>query len=559
MGKMSFFRALTEGGQTWAHRIRMLRQVFKLATTFSFCVSILLLVIFMMSKPLFLYQALWFYIKSNTVGIFFDEIQVDPDFWAKISREYFATQEFYVNASKVSAFTEPYKTHFLADIAKDLDRIGLISAYAFGGLLLFFLIRGILGSRQKHVAGRKKLSAWLLNLKLKMTRKSSPFKIGQVHLIKGTETQHILVSGGTGSGKTNCFHHILPQIQKKRQKAIVIDTTGVFVERYYRENKDILLNPFDHRSVPWHPWAECADKFDFDAIAESFIPQSLAQQENYWRMAARSLFSAVLQKTGNMRKTSEVCRWLLYEPLSKLCEFVQGTKAGAHLDIGSEKTAASIRSVATTFLECLEHVDDTIQPFSIRQWIQNDRDDSWLFLNCKPAQRTTLNPLLSCWFSISARNLLQLQPDFKRRLWFIIDELPSLNRLKELENFVAESRKYGGCGLFAFQSPAQIEAIYGQAIAKTIVGNCMTKIVFAEQDPEIAEMISRSFGEKEVKEYQEGLSYGAHETRDGVNLSLQSKKIPLVTPSEIQSLERNQGYIKLPGNIPITKIKLSTK
>jgi type IV secretory pathway TraG/TraD family ATPase VirD4 len=85
----------------------------------------------------------------------------------------------------------------------------------------------------------------------------------------------------------------------------------------------------------------------------------------------------------------------------------------------------------------------------------------------------------------------------------------------------------------------------------------MTKIIFAEQDPQIAEMLSRSIGEREIKEYQEGLSYGAHETRDGVSLSLQIKKQPLVSASDIQSLEKNQAYIKLPGNIPVAKIKLS--
>jgi type IV secretory pathway TraG/TraD family ATPase VirD4 len=84
----------------------------------------------------------------------------------------------------------------------------------------------------------------------------------------------------------------------------------------------------------------------------------------------------------------------------------------------------------------------------------------------------------------------------------------------------------------------------------------MTKIVFAEQDPQIAEIISKSFGEREIKEYQEGLSYGAHETRDGVSLSLQSKMLPLVSPTDIQSLKKNQAFIKLPRNMPISRIKL---
>ncbi len=62
--------------------------------------------------------------------------------------------------------------------------------------------------------------------------------------------------------------------------------------------------------------------------------------------------------------------------------------------------------------------------------------------------------------------------------------------LQQKGNPEAESKKQGGCGLFAFQSPAQIETIYDHTIAKTIIGNYMTKIIFAEQVPQILDMDS---------------------------------------------------------------------
>ncbi len=87
----------------------------------------------------------------------------------------------------------------------------------------------------------------------------------------------------------------------------------------------------------------------------------------------------------------------------------------------------------------------------------------------------------------------------------------------------------------------------------------MNKIVFAEQDPQIAELLSRYFGKRAFKEYQEDLSYGAHEMRDGVNLFLQSKQEPLISASAIQWLKKNQAYVKLLGNLSITKLKLKYK
>ena len=161
--------------------------------------------------------------------------------------------------------------------------------------------------QKKYISGRKIAPSWLISLKLRIKRKASKIRIGALPLLKNTETQHIMITGGTGSGKTNCFHHILPQIRTTKQKAVIVDTTGILFERYFRKGKDILLNPLDERSAPWHPWVECNNKIDYDSLAECFIPQSHSEDENYWRIAARSLFSSVIQKVS---QNQELPIWL---------------------------------------------------------------------------------------------------------------------------------------------------------------------------------------------------------------------------------------------------------
>ena len=393
-------------------------------------------------------------------------------------------------------------------------------------------------------------------LQLRLKRKAAPLKLGVLPLVKGSESRHILVTGGTGSGKTNCFHNLLPQIRKKKQRALIVDTSGEFVAKYFREGQDILLNPFDERGVSWHPWCECRDPFDYKSLAQSFIPNINSEEENFWRKAAQEVFSAVLEMKSAEQKISEAVHLLLYLPLEQLSQTLRYTKAASFLDTNSERTAGSVRAVAASFLECLELFENTETPFSIRDWVQTDTQDSWLFLACTPGQRASLIPVISAWFSIAMRSLLQIEPDMHRRLWFVADELASLHRLKDLELCLAESRKFGGCALLALQSPAQLEAIYGKELARTILGNCATRVAFAEQDPEIAARIAKAFGEKEQKELQESISYGAHEMRDGVSLSSQSKTSSVVSATEIQSLNPHEAFVKLPGSFPITKLKL---
>ncbi|MBA3239510.1 MAG: type IV secretion system DNA-binding domain-containing protein [Parachlamydiaceae bacterium] len=47
-------------------------------------------------------------------------------------------------------------------------------------------------------------------------------------------------------------------------------------------------------------------------------------------------------------------------------------------------------------------------------------------------------------------------------MWFIIDELPSLQKVKNIEVLLTEGRKYGGCSILSLQSPSQLESIYGR-------------------------------------------------------------------------------------------------
>lgn len=555
---MGIFKTIAEGGQIWAHRMRMLRQVIRIGAALSLSLATLSLGYKMLQIPTFYYQAAWYFGKAKALSPLEEKISVNPAFWAKIEKRRTSNNrslhrpEAVMQACKRPA-TLLWKTsqqHFLSAF--------LLFFKIFVGTVLFFLLKGIASRKRRHVTGQKESSAWKIALLLRIKRKASPIKLGKMPLVKDTEARHILISGGTGSGKTNCFHHILPQIRKTGQKAVIVDTSGEFVSKYYREGKDLLLNPFDARGLPWHPWAECKDTFDITSLAQSFIPSSYNEEENFWRKGAQEVFCAILNLKSSEKKISEAVKLLLYSPLSELYHALKDTKASSFLDMSSEKTSASIRAVAAAHLEALELLEDTESPFSIREWV-NRNDESWLFLTSTVSQRASLTPILSAWFSIAMRSLIQLDPQNNRHLWFIADELPTLNRLRDLETCLTESRKFGGCALLALQSPAQLEIIYGREMTKVILGNCGTRIAFAEQDPEIAARISKTFGEKESKEHQESISYGASEIRDGVNLSYQTKTTPVVSATQIQALNAHEAFVKLPGNFPISKLKFPYK
>ncbi len=78
---------------------------------------------------------------------------------------------------------------------------------------------------------------------------------------------------------------------------------------------------------------------------------------------------------------------------------------------------------------------------------------------------------------------------------------------------------------------------------------------FRQSDAEIAKQMSSFFGQHEFRETKEGLCYGAHEMRDGVNLSSTERTKATVSPTQILNLPDLEAFIKLPGNWPALKTK----
>lgn len=148
---------------------------------------------------------------------------------------------------------------------------------------------------------------------------------------------------------------------------------------------------------------------------------------------------------------------------------------------------------------------------------------------------------------------MSMTPDQQRRLYCVIDELPSLQRLPSLSDFLARARKYGGCGILGFQSYPQLEATYGRQEAAALTGYCSTWVALRANDEPTARHISNNLGQVEQVEANEGMSYGVDDMRDGVNLSRTQVTRPLVLPTEIVNLPNLTGYLRFGRDLPVIR------
>lgn len=393
---------------------------------------------------------------------------------------------------------------------------------------------------------------------------ASDLNIDGFPLIKNSEVQHILIHGTTGAGKGQTLQKLLDCIRQREDRVILYDKGCSFTPIYYRENKDILLNPFDQRCDNWDLWTESLTDSDFENIAESLIP---LQNENdpFWINAARTIFASAAFKMRNDPKRSidKLLNLLMTASLTELENYLSGTQAATLVSDKIEKTATSIRSVISAYLKSLRFLTQLDKKdnkkFSIRHWIQNEKNDNhdqWLFISSNGEQHASMRPLISMWLSQASLSLLSLPENRDRRIWFIVDELPSLHRLPQLPETIAEVRKFGGCFVLGMQSFAQLEKTYGRNQAREIFDLLNTRFFFRNPSSDMAKLVSSELGAQEIEDMREQYSYGADHVRDGISIGRQKNIQSLVTYSEIINLPDMQCFLRLPSNYPVVKLTL---
>jgi hypothetical protein len=124
-------------------------------------------------------------------------------------------------------------------------------------------------------------------------------------------------------------------------------------------------------------------------------------------------------------------------------------------------------------------------------------------------------------------------------VWFVLDELASLNKLPQLHTAVTESRKYGTPVVLGFQGRSQLEKRYGQD-AEAMLSQPATKIFFKTSEPRAAKWISEAIGEIEVERLKESRNLGLLRSKKSYAMDIK----PLVMASEISGLDSLRGFIK---------------
>lgn len=393
---------------------------------------------------------------------------------------------------------------------------------------------------------------------------ASHIVIDGLPIVKDSEIQNFAMHGTVGTGKSTLMRKKLLRLREAGVPVIIYDKGNTFVEEFFDESIDTLLNPMDRRCANWDMWAECPTLPDLEAVTETLIPMGNSG-DPFWQGSARTIFAegAEQMRSDKKRTYNSFLRTLLAIKLDKLRDFLAGTPASTLVDGSIEKTAISIRSVLTNYVKSLRYLQgidrEGKKPFTIREWMQGNSDkkrSGWLFITSNQRHHESLKPLISMWLGIASGHLLSLHENRYRRVWFFYDELPSLHKLPNLPYIIAEARKYGGCFVLGFQSYAQLEETYGPKFAAAIYDLLNTKFFFRSPSAAIAKFVEEDIGQTVRKRFSEQTSFGTDEVRDGISYGKDEERVSIVSYSDVQGLEDLQCFVTLPGKYPVVRLTL---
>ncbi|HAU5565804.1 TPA: type IV conjugative transfer system coupling protein TraD [Serratia fonticola] len=567
---MSFTpKYLTQGGQMTAYRLRMFAQV----SNWIFHWMLLLFVVatgalFWLTTPDdVLRNGFWYWAAWPTHSLLGLSPRAAEATWDILWHCEAGARLCSIKLTPAQLLANPWMQEmgrqFLANLRFIATACGITAS------LLWCLIAWYVGRIGKKESEDEFISGMTLtdkpkevNRLLKKAGEKSDLQIGGLNMVKNAEVMNFLIHGTIGVGKSTLIRWLLDYIRRRGDRAIVYDSGGTFIETHYDERVDKILNAHDKRCENWVLWREAQDVVDYENMTAALMPVE-GDSDPFWVSSSRTIFSDTAMQFASRpdRSIETFLKTCLSIDLKSLREFLKNTPSANLVEEKIEKTAISIRSVLTNYaksLRYLQGLDKEGKPeFSIREWMTDAQyDSSWLFISTTARHRKAVRPLISMWLSLATLLLQSMGENSDRRVWFVGDEIASLQKIPEFNETLAEARKFGGCFVLGIQNIPQLVHIYGREMAKAIFDLLNTRAYGRSPSAEVAKMVEEELGHQRRREPREQNSYGLDQVRDGISISKDKVNEPIVDYDLIMKMPNLRFYVRLPGEYPVVKLSL---
>lgn len=331
-------------------------------------------------------------------------------------------------------------------------------------------------------------------------------------------SQHLMLVGGIGSGKTNTFNQILqnivPQLSS-RDVMIIFDTKGDFYKEFYKPGDIVISNDSmacgSNGPDYWNIINELDDTAglneDVIEISNALFAEKLkkAGDNAFFPQAAKDIISAVLyhfalvKNRGTVKSDNftiseamkkEGIKWYrsilsMYPNFSAMQSYIPEDAMGQALGVLAEMQQV-VRSVFVGNFAKRGSL-------SIRNLVRN-KGGKKIFIEYDIGIGGMLTPIYSLLFDLAIKEAL-CRSKSDGNVFFVCDEFKLLPNLQHIDDAVNFGRSLGIKFMIGIQNVDQIIDIYNENRAKNIFSGFLNMFAFKVGDFSTRNYIKERAGE----------------------------------------------------------------
>jgi len=397
-------------------------------------------------------------------------------------------------------------------------------------------------------------------------------KQGKEYITKPETTDgHVLIIGGTGSGKTSAI--AIPTLISWKETVFAIDVKGELYENTKAaRNQDMIkvFNPEDRNTCKYDPFFMLRKARDISSearsLALSICPLPPETKESVWIKSAQNMLTGfILYYYGKNLNFSETMVKIKSKPLRDLLDEI--------ITSDNEKAKQYINNFASmadeTLFSIYGELDTHITVFA------TNADLQWALTgtgNCiTPEDLETGHDIFCCiqmdkideWTDLLQMMCSQFLKFFERRkdaknkppILFFIDEFPRLGKIESISKALGTLRANKIHIALIVQSKADLNVHYGEKVATVILDNCNYKAILKASEPNTQEWCSKLVGKYDKEKDTSGVNADMLGMGKGQSTSTTTEQRYIIEPTDFGYLGDDLVCIFPNGYRIIKKIK----
>ncbi len=394
-------------------------------------------------------------------------------------------------------------------------------------------------------------------------------KHGKIVLPRSLSVMHGLILGGSGTGKSRGF--LMPNLAEVKNTSLVVTDPKSELWKYTSgfHDKSVRYAPTEPEASQCFNWIPlCTDARMSELCARALMTAgNTGNTDQFWIDAETAFLSAIFAHTATMKYPTPLTAYRLFtrqkpELLQEQLLHSQSYVAREQAMIFEQTDARIKGAIVPAIAARLQFMrDPSIQLFTSSQleapnFGQLRRTPTAVYWCLREQDIARLRPLTSLFFTVLLEQIAGEEfADSENAVPVtgMLDEFANIGKIPDFEITQSLARGRGVALWLGIQSLSQLNQIYGNHAAQTIMSSCATKIALHGLDYQTAEYISKSLGEQTISHSSSSLNVGLGTA--SVGSSAAKHRRPLLTPDEVTRIGEDEAIVRTSNKYPMRLYK----